>query len=220
MATPNIDELLNWLETEAPGNGMNNLIAQALQSQTARIKESAKEIEILTAEREAYASAMDRMKAAPAPQQEPILHLLRNIANGVRMYGAPDKDLLADRLSTIASDLAVAQAPQLAQHALQDVDGYNGATTEQLADRIVVGQPAWISVKEMADQPKAWYWAEFPGTWIWFSPERNAARGIDFGDLTWHSLQSKRYFGPWHSPAGNLPESVDDPDFHESVFRD
>ncbi len=45
--------------------------------------EAAKEIEILTAEREAYASAMDRMKAAqPAPQpaQEPTKFL----ANGTR----------------------------------------------------------------------------------------------------------------------------------------
>jgi hypothetical protein len=59
---------------------------------------------------------------------------------------------------------------------------------------------AWIQAEDMPKQPKAWYWAAFPGTWVWYSPERNACRGIDFGDTHWHALGSKRYWGPWITP--------------------
>lgn len=58
----------------------------------------------------------------------------------------------------------------------------------------------WIAEEDMPTMPRGWYWATFPGTWIWYCPKRNAARSIDHGDLNWHPLMSKSYFGPWRIP--------------------
>jgi hypothetical protein len=62
--------------------------------------------------------------------------------------------------------------------------------------------PAWVLAADMSSMPKGWYWASFPGTWEWYSPERNETRGIDHGDTLWHPLISSRYWGPWTSPPG------------------
>lgn len=60
--------------------------------------------------------------------------------------------------------------------------------------------PAWVALDQMAEMAKGWYWAEFPGCWLWFCPERLQVRGIDHGDVAWHPMLSKRYWGPWTSP--------------------
>ncbi|EKF7417515.1 TPA: hypothetical protein MXR76_002064 [Pseudomonas aeruginosa] len=70
------------------------------------------------------------------------------------------------------------------------------------------GQPmAWHSCNEMRTNPKAWYWAEFPGSWVWYCPEKHMTRCIDHGDTLWHEPQSKRYYGPWLQtvPTGKQP---------------
>lgn len=57
----------------------------------------------------------------------------------------------------------------------------------------------WINLTEMPDQPAGWYWAAFPGSWVWYDPE-NGMISITMGDTKWHQLQSQRYFGPWQPP--------------------
>lgn len=66
---------------------------------------------------------------------------------------------------------------------------------------------SWHDRAEMQAQPKAWYWSEFPGCWIWYCPEKNMIRGLDHGDTLWHEPLSKRYYGPWFqpNPDGNHP---------------
>jgi hypothetical protein len=68
----------------------------------------------------------------------------------------------------------------------------------------LVERARWIDAAEMPSQSRSWYWAEFPGTWIFYAPKRNAALCIDHGDTRWHSLQSKRYWGPWTTPEAAL----------------
>ena len=64
--------------------------------------------------REHLAAMAPPTRRAPH-SQDLLLNRLLNIADGVRMYGAPDKDLLADRLVAIASGLADRQASQQVQ---------------------------------------------------------------------------------------------------------
>lgn len=61
--------------------------------------------------------------------------------------------------------------------------------------------PGWHVGVAMKTLPRGWYWAAFPGDWVWYCPERNMARGIDHGDTNWHDLQSERYWGPWVPPT-------------------
>jgi hypothetical protein len=61
--------------------------------------------------------------------------------------------------------------------------------------------PGWHAAAAMKALPRGWYWAAFPGDWVWYCPERNMARGIDHGDTNWHDLQSVRYWGPWVPPT-------------------
>jgi hypothetical protein len=62
-------------------------------------------------------------------------------------------------------------------------------------------EPTWHPFPAMKALPRGWYWAPFPGDWVWYCPERNMARGIDHGDTNWHDLQSVRYWGPWVPPT-------------------
>ncbi|HBO5516186.1 TPA: hypothetical protein L4559_005113 [Pseudomonas aeruginosa] len=59
----------------------------------------------------------------------------------------------------------------------------------------------WYSRNELRTQPKAWYWAEFPGAWVWYCPEKHMTRCVDHGDTLWHEPLSKRYYGPWLQPV-------------------
>ncbi|MEA8592998.1 hypothetical protein PZT57_30595 [Pseudomonas aeruginosa] len=74
------------------------------------------------------------------------------------------------------------------------------------------GQPMhWHSCNEMRTQPKAWYWAEFPGAWVWYCPEKHMTRCIDHGDTLWHEPLAKRYYGPWlqPEPTGKQPSEIE-----------
>jgi len=62
----------------------------------------------------------------------------------------------------------------------------------------------WITIAEMKDQPTGWYWAAFPGAWIFYRPDCGVL-SIMASDLQWHDLGSQRYFGPWQPPAAELP---------------
>lgn len=61
--------------------------------------------------------------------------------------------------------------------------------------------PAWVLAEDMPTKPMGWYWAEYPGGWEFYKPERNATLGIDHGDSGWHPLIAKRYWGPWTPPS-------------------
>ena len=61
--------------------------------------------------------------------------------------------------------------------------------------------PSWVKAEDMPTQPRGWYWASFPGSWEFYSPERNATLGIDHGHNGWNPLRSTRYWGPWTPPA-------------------
>lgn len=63
--------------------------------------------------------------------------------------------------------------------------------------------PRWANMEEMPTMPRGWYWAAFPGGWEWYSPELNMTQGIFHGDVRWHSLMSKRYWGPFQAPPEN-----------------
>lgn len=65
----------------------------------------------------------------------------------------------------------------------------------------VTGEPRWIDMDAMPSHPKGWYWAAFPGSWVWYSPEYNKARCIDQGTTGWEELMSKQYWGPWEPEA-------------------
>jgi hypothetical protein len=56
---------------------------------------------------------------------------------------------------------------------------------------------------EMVDQPVGWYWAAFPGTWVFYRPDCGVL-STTAGDLLWHNLGSRLYFGPWYPPARPL----------------
>jgi hypothetical protein len=60
--------------------------------------------------------------------------------------------------------------------------------------------PRWIKAEEMPSMTRGWYWATFPGGWEWYSPDYNMTQGIFHGDVRWHSLMSKRYWGPFQGP--------------------
>lgn len=64
------------------------------------------------------------------------------------------------------------------------------------------GPPRWVKAEDMPSMPRAWYWSEYPGSWEWYSPERNATRSIDHGRSGWNKLIAKRYWGPWVQPPG------------------
>jgi len=70
------------------------------------------------------------------------------------------------------------------------------------SDASAIPAPAWVQAERMPAMSPGWYWAECPGSWEWYSPERNQSRGIDHGDTLWHPLIAKRYWGPWTTPAG------------------
>lgn len=57
--------------------------------------------------------------------------------------------------------------------------------------------PVWIVAEQMPSKPRGWYWAEYPGSWEFYSPELNATQSTVHGDTNWHTLISKRYWGPW-----------------------
>ena len=61
-------------------------------------------------------------------------------------------------------------------------------------------QPTWISVEQMPSMPKGWYWAEYPGQWVWYSPKWHQEQGIFHGTTSWTDATSKRYWGPWVEP--------------------
>lgn len=52
----------------------------------------------------------------------------------------------------------------------------------------------------MPERTRGWYWAKFPGTWVWYCPMRDMARSIDSGDTHWHAHLSEFYWGPWTEP--------------------
>lgn len=64
--------------------------------------------------------------------------------------------------------------------------------------------PAWVDMELMPTKPRGWYWAAYPGAWVWYSPEYNMARCVDQGDTNWAELMSKQYWGPWE-PSSQLP---------------
>lgn len=72
-----------------------------------------------------------------------------------------------------------------------------GASTKPGVDPTA---PRWVTAEEMPSMPRGWYWAAFPGGWEWYSPDYNMTQGIFHGDVRWHSLMSKRYWGPFQGP--------------------
>lgn len=70
--------------------------------------------------------------------------------------------------------------------------------------------PGWHAEAAMQALPRGWYWAPFPGDWVWYCPERNMASGLFHGDTKWHELMSKRYWGPWVQPPTEaaIPEDL------------
>lgn len=66
---------------------------------------------------------------------------------------------------------------------------------------------SWISVDQMPTMPRGWYWAEWPGQWVFYSPERNQEQGIFHGTTSWVDLMSKRYWGPWTEPSQSQPST-------------
>ena len=69
--------------------------------------------------------------------------------------------------------------------------------------------PRWIAVGDMASMPRGWYWAAFPGSWVFYAPERNAVLSIDSGNARWHELMSLTYWGPWTPPPDAAPGNPD-----------
>lgn len=63
--------------------------------------------------------------------------------------------------------------------------------------------PDWIGREDMPNHPHAWYWAEYPGQWVWYSPEHNQERGIDHGTTRWMDLMADWYWGPFTAPPPN-----------------
>ena len=70
-------------------------------------------------------------------------------------------------------------------------------------------QPEWSLGENMRCRPKGWYWAAFPGAWVFYDPELNQVLGISHGDTAWHDLHSRRYWGPWS--GANIPEDPANP---------
>ncbi len=62
----------------------------------------------------------------------------------------------------------------------------------------------WVDSADMPGMPRGWYWAAFPGGWEWYSPDLNMTQGIDHGDVRWHKLMSKRYWGPFVGPPNEV----------------
>jgi hypothetical protein len=101
-----------------------------------------------------------RAALSASPKQETMVRRLLNIADGVRMYGAPDKDLLADRIAAIASELAAAPAPQAQEPAEWRTEAvkwirrkaeYQRATNEQ-NPRHAEAYPSW------GERVRQWHW--------------------------------------------------------------
>lgn len=68
-------------------------------------------------------------------------------------------------------------------------------------------QPSWISVEKMPTMPRGWYWAEYPGQWVFYAPERHEEKGIFHGTTSWIDATSKRYWGPWIEPPQSQPST-------------
>jgi hypothetical protein len=64
-----------------------------------------------------------------------------------------------------------------------------------------VNDMKWIPAAAMPAMPAGWYWAAFPGAWVFYRPNCGTS-GICHGDLEWRvTLCSSHYFGPWIPPT-------------------